>query len=83
MAIETWIDGLVLFGMFVLRVAVPLAILLLVGGWLEKRLAPPAARESQQRAVGTRILPFPARPNPVSHTPSAAKDEPAKRTHIR
>ncbi len=83
MAMETLIDGLVLLGIFVLRVGVPLAILILVGGWLEKRLAPPAARESQQRAVGTRILSFPARPNPVSHTPPTAKDEPAKRTHIR
>ncbi len=83
MAIETLIDGLVLLGMFILRVGVPLAIVLVIGRWLEKRIAPPAAGESDRQTAGARILSFAPRQNRVPQAPPAAKDEPAKRTHIR
>lgn len=77
------IDALIIIGMFVLRIGVPLAIVLVIGGWLEKRLAPPAADESERRTEGARIIPF--RPRQSIATPSkpASKDEPAKRTNVK
>jgi hypothetical protein len=83
MAVETFFDGLVLLGIFMLRVGVPLAIVLVIGHWLEKRLAPPSAGESAQQNTGARILSFTPRQNRVPQVPPAAKDESAKRTHVR
>ena len=53
---ESWtlFDGLVILGMFFLRIGLPLVILVAVGWWLEKRLA--ERRVVEEQALSPRIL---------------------------
>ncbi len=48
---QVWLDAFVLFAMFALRIALPLAATLVIGKWLEQKLQPPRAIE---QANGTR-----------------------------
>ncbi len=45
---QFWADALVVFGMFVLRVGVPIALTIVLGKWLEKRLKPQEQDEERQ-----------------------------------
>ena len=74
------IDALIVIGMFVLRIGVPLAIVVVIGGWLEKRLAPPAAGESKPRMQGARIIQFRPRQNGAAQPQAKPQSEPAKKT---
>ena len=49
---EVWTDILVVIGMFVLRVAVPIALTIALGKWLEKKLSPQNAENSAPKASG-------------------------------
>ncbi len=77
------IDALVIIGMFILRIGVPLAVVLVIGGWLEKRLAPPAAGESRQRTEGARIIPFRARQGIATLPQPESQEKPAKRANVK
>ena len=72
------IDALIIIGMFILRIGVPLAIVLVIGAWLEKRLAPPAADASERRTEGARVIPFRPRQNVATPSKPASREEPAK-----
>lgn len=73
------IDTLIIIGMFILRIGVPLAIVLVIGAWLEKRLAPAAAEQSERRTEGARIILFRPRQSVATPPQPASKDDPAKR----
>ena len=77
------IDALIIIGMFVLRIGVPLAIVLVIGAWLEKRLAPPAAEQPERRTEGARVILFKPRQSVATPSKPASEDEPAKRTNVR
>jgi hypothetical protein len=49
-------NTLIVLGMFILRVAVPLAVTMALGYWLEKRLRPPES-ENGNRPVILELLP--------------------------
>ncbi len=51
--LSTLIDTLVVLFMFVLRIGVPIAITLLVGRWLEKKLAPREEEQMETKSVYT------------------------------
>ncbi len=44
---QFWLDTLVVFGMFVLRVGVPIALTIALGKWLEKKLKPPVQNNEE------------------------------------
>ncbi len=53
------IDALVIGLMFVLRIGVPIALTLVVGYWLEKKLAPAQQVSSRARTTGSaKIIPL-------------------------
>lgn len=76
------IDALIIIGMFILRIGVPLAIILGIGAWLEKRLAPPAA-ESERRSKGAQVIPFRPRQSAATPSESASREERAKRANVK
>jgi hypothetical protein len=81
---QTMIDTLIVIGTFVLRVGIPLALVLVVGGWLQKKIAPSEEiRETGHRAEGARIIPFTARQNTATQVPTAAQDKSAKRANVK
>ncbi len=47
--IDTLIDTVVILFMFVLRIGVPVAITLLIGRWLEKKLAPAEQQQTETK----------------------------------
>ncbi len=80
---QTLIDTVIVLGMFVLRIGVPLALAVVVGKWLEKKLSP----EEQIRKIeglpkDARIIPFRARQNTIP-SPSTTQDVVEKRTSIK
>ncbi len=51
---QFWIDTFVVFGMFVLRVGVPIALTIALGKWLEKKLKPRVENEESKPRVTAR-----------------------------
>ncbi len=45
---QFWIDAFVVFGMFVLRFGIPIALTIALGKWLEKKLKP--TEQSEEKA---------------------------------
>lgn len=58
---QVWADTLVLIGMFVLRVAVPIALTIALGKWLERKLNPREQAQEvkpQATARASNIIPL-------------------------
>ena len=56
---EFWNEALVVIAMFVLRVGVPIALTIILGKWLEKKLAPrdPTKEQSDMKIIPPRAKP--------------------------
>ncbi len=81
---QTVIDALIIIGMFVLRIGLPLAILLVLGSWLEKKLNPQEMEQTERRSEGAHIIPFRLRQS--AGTPASTRtsgEETAKRTNVK
>jgi hypothetical protein len=61
-------DALIVFGMFVVRVGLPVFILFGLAAWLQKKLQPRETEETERRTVRARIIPF---SRSTAQTPSA------------
>jgi hypothetical protein len=51
-------DALIVFGMFIVRIGLPVFILFGLAAWLQRKLQPRETEETRQRADRTRIIPF-------------------------
>ncbi|MBI5303714.1 MAG: hypothetical protein HY868_16380 [Chloroflexi bacterium] len=58
--IETFIEWLGLIGMFALRLGIPIALTILVGRWLEKKMRPPeengTRKNEMERRTPTKVI---------------------------
>lgn len=73
---QTLMDALVVFGLFVLRVGLPVAVLFGVARWIEKKLQAQDTQGTAKRESNARIIPF-VRPqqNGKTLTPERAEDK--------
>ncbi len=55
---QTFVDALIVFGMFLLRIGLPVAILFGIAAWLERRLTPSGRQDTGQTTSRARIIPF-------------------------
>ncbi len=51
-------DALIVFGMFVVRIGLPVLILFGLAAWLQKKLQPRETEETQRRTDRAHIIPF-------------------------
>ncbi len=65
-------DALIVFGMFVVRIGLPVLILFGLAAWLQKKLQPREAEETHRRTDHARIIPF---SRSTAQTPSAQVPE--------
>ena len=52
------IDTLIVIGMFVVRIGIPVAILLALGYWFQKKMEPKDAEKPAQPEESSNIIPF-------------------------
>lgn len=71
---QTFIDTVIVLGMFVLRVGVPIAILYVLARWLGKKLQPQEMSSARQR--DGKIIPF-AKPS-ANAAATQANDAPKR-----
>ena len=53
---QIYVDSFVILVMFILRIAIPVALTIAAGRWLEKRLRPPATAEQNEAAQTIRAF---------------------------
>ncbi len=51
-------DALIVFGMFIVRIGLPVFILFGLAAWLQRKLQPRESAETQPRADRARVIPF-------------------------
>ena len=55
---QSIVDGLIVLGMFLVRIGLPIGILFALGYWFQTRMEPKDAEKPRRRTEGARILPF-------------------------
>lgn len=72
---QTLIDTVAVLGLFVLRIGVPLALAIVAGAWLEKKLRLPDEQDTQRHEVSGKILQFRPRQTNVKPQTDNRTDE--------
>ena len=75
------IDTLIVIGMFVVRIGIPVAILLALGYWFQKKMEPKDAEKTAQPEKRTNIVLFRKTQRP--NAPPTAESSPEKREHVK